>query len=138
MGRGDVWLRPAVSEVRPYGLTGGRTEPTHPLPLESVLTATAATARPDLVPAAALAVDLCAQEPRTVAELVGVLRTWDVPVQVVKVLLSDLIDVGGLELVAARESAAGAGTDTDLLMRVLSGMRKKWPDVRPGGGYAAA
>ncbi|MGW0670724.1 DUF742 domain-containing protein [Streptomyces sp. NPDC002746] len=133
MEHGDVWLRPEESEVRPYGLTSGRTEPAHPLPLEAVLIAGALPHSAVLGREAVLAVELCAGEPRSVAELVAVLKsTWRLPVQVVRILLSDLIDAGRLELAAPSERGV-SGSDTDLLARVLMGLQAKWPGVRPGG-----
>ncbi|MFJ5851182.1 DUF742 domain-containing protein [Streptomyces sp. NPDC092903] len=132
MERGEVWLRPEESEVRPYGLTSGRTEPAHPLPLEAVLIAGESPHSAVLGREAVLAVELCAGEPRSVAELVAVLKsTWRLPVQVVKILLSDLIDAGRLELTVSERGVPGS--ETDLLARVLMGLQAKWPGVRPGG-----
>ncbi|MFE3945893.1 DUF742 domain-containing protein [Streptomyces sp. NPDC059118] len=140
MGPGEVWLREESAQVRPYGLTGGRTQPAHPLPLSSVLAAPAgaASSRADLVRESEMVLRLCTDLPRTVAEIIGVLRLSEVPVQVVKVLLSDLIDSGDLELTAG---VAGDGTSAHLLGRVLHGLKKKWPEARAqgsGGGCAAA
>ncbi|MER5617741.1 DUF742 domain-containing protein [Streptomyces sp. NPDC002215] len=137
METGDVWLHSASAEVRPYGLTGGRTVPAHPLTLDSVLAVPTAThPQTALGLEATMALRLCTEEARTVAEIVGVLGMQDVPVQVVKILLSDLINNGCLELVARAE----AGT-AHLLGRVLHGLRTKWPEARAhgsGGDSAAA
>ncbi|WP_457511719.1 DUF742 domain-containing protein [Streptomyces sp. TE33382] len=125
--------------MRPYGLTGGRTEPAHLLPPGTLLRVRA-EAEPFTVagPESTTVLRLCAQGPCSVAEIVGVLREYEVPVLVVKVLLSDLIDAGILELVAA---VSGAGADPAFLRRVLNGMHNAWPEPRPhvsGGGHAAA
>ncbi|MFJ5817214.1 DUF742 domain-containing protein [Streptomyces sp. NPDC093108] len=138
METGEVWLRSASAEVRPYALTGGRTVPAHPLTLDSVLAVpTAPHPQTVLGLEATMALQLCAEEARTVAEIVGVLGMQGVPVQVVKVLLSDLIDTGCLELAERAE----AGTVAHLLGRVLHGLRTKWPEARAhgsGGDSAAA
>ncbi|MEE1741167.1 DUF742 domain-containing protein [Streptomyces sp. BE147] len=139
MGAKEVWLRTDTADVRPYGLTGGRTEPALPLPPGTLLTVRA-EAKPFTAagPESTTVLRLCAQGPCSVAEIVGVLRECGVPVLAVKVLLSDLIDAGILDLVAA---VPGAGSDPALLRQVLNGMRNAWPDARSyvsGGGHAAA
>ncbi|MFJ4983693.1 DUF742 domain-containing protein [Streptomyces sp. NPDC088732] len=120
--RGPVWAEHDAQDVRPYAITGGRTRPRHALRLVSLVAAGPVSPGGRLGPEAERALNLCAREPQSVAEIAAHLRQ---PVQVAKVLLSDLLDSGALTLAA---SAAG-DPDVHILERLLVGLRKSFPDA---------
>jgi hypothetical protein len=116
------------ARVRPYALTGGRTQVGHVLLVETFVAAIEAPPeRPELangglgdrvMPEMQAIVELC-RRMRTVAEVSALLK---MPLGVVRVLLSDLADQGRI-----RVHGTGHGTDRPnraLLERVLSGLRK--------------
>ncbi len=115
---GAAWLAEDIATTRPYALTGGRTTPGHPLGLATHMRIDAE--RPGLVlaPEGAQVVDLCRTEPRSVAELAARLR---LPVQVAKIILSDLIDSHVLAPTVPPRDADGG--DPNLLEAVLVGLR---------------
>src|SRR5438445_1452365 len=116
----DHWFDEAAGPlVRPYAMTKGRTRPTK-IQLD-VATQVVAT-RPEsgllgLGPEHLAMLELC-QQPLSVAELAAYV---DVPLVVVKVLLSDLIERGDV-LVRAPARAVEA-PDRKLLQAVLDGIR---------------
>ncbi|MFJ9420012.1 DUF742 domain-containing protein [Streptomyces sp. NPDC101227] len=99
---GPAWTDEEEQDVRPYAVTGGRTKPRHTMRLESLLAAGPTASAGDLGPEASQAVALCRSGPRSVAELAAVLRQ---PVQVTRVVLSDLIDSGALRLAISDTSS---------------------------------
>lgn len=103
--------------VRPYALTGGRTRPPHPYPLEALVVTSFAGDRVDARrgPEARAICKLCAHS-RSVAEIAALLR---VPVGVTRILIGDLADEG-LVLVHIQSDDA---PDADILERVLGGLR---------------
>ena len=127
----SAWLDEENQKARPYAVTGGRTRPRHTLRAVSLLV----SARPepaDLAPEARQAVDLCRAEQRSVAEIAGRLH---LPIQVTKVLLSDLLDSGALAMRVSDVSFSASHTtlaspdQVQLLEGVLVGLRRMWPDV---------
>ncbi|MDI9972726.1 DUF742 domain-containing protein [Rhodococcus sp. IEGM 1307] len=117
------WVAPedTVSIVRPFILTGGRTESGVDLPLEAVIVA---RADGDTVVDGMLAPDelrrvfaLCA-EPRSVAEIASLAS---IPLGVARVLVGDLAAAGA---VTVNETAGSTGPDRNLMERVLDGLRK--------------
>ncbi|MBF9071835.1 DUF742 domain-containing protein [Streptacidiphilus fuscans] len=120
-----VWAEQDTQDMRPYAVTGGRTRPRHALRLVTLLTATGNPVGP-LGPEAGQLVELCQPGHRSIAELAGVLR---LPVQVVKVLTSDLIDARLLRLVVPAGHDPHAAPTAQLLEATLAGLRRKWPDV---------
>ena len=117
-----------AKRVRPYALTGGRTEYGHVLLVETFVAAIEAPESfPELtsgglhervLPEARAIVELC-RRMRSVAEISALLQ---MPLGVVRVLLSDLADQGKV-----RVYGTGHGTDRPnraLLERVLSGLRR--------------
>ena len=118
---GDRWFdQEAGPVVRPYAVTGGRTRPgNETFDLISVIVATgvqpADTIR--LGPEQQVMLDLC-QQPVTVADVASDL---DLPLGVVRVLLSDLSDQGLVKVLSA--PPAGKVTDIDVLRNVLHGLR---------------
>ena len=74
-------------------MTNGRTQPSTPLDLLSLVTATGVRPRVPLGAEHTLALRLCQAPPVTVAEVAGQLR---LPAVVAKVILSDLIELGAV------------------------------------------
>jgi hypothetical protein len=116
-----------TSRVRPYALTGGRTQFGHVLLVETFV---ATIDHPDeqpartrggwaeRVPELRAIVELC-RRLRSVAEISALLR---IPLGVVRVLVSDLADQGRIRVYG---TGHGPGSpDRALLERVLSGLRR--------------
>ncbi|MFI5952394.1 DUF742 domain-containing protein [Cryptosporangium sp. NPDC051539] len=120
----DQWpgSRPWVEDddteaVRPYAVTGGRTAPAVPIDLMALVRSTGAVPEHHLDPEQLHAVTVCSAEPRTVAEVAAALRR---PVQVTKILISDLIGLGAVRL---RTAAAAEGRNRErLLEKLLDGL----------------
>ncbi|MFD0204584.1 MULTISPECIES: DUF742 domain-containing protein [Saccharothrix] len=117
---------PAVEEfsgplVRPYAWTGGRTSSGYDLRLETLVSLEEdgiAIAMRESTAEQRSIVELCANYPRSVAEVSALLS---VPLGVARVLLGDLISMG---VVAVHDNAtAPSGPDFTLLERVLVGLR---------------
>ncbi|SED23091.1 DUF742 domain-containing protein [Rhodococcus koreensis] len=117
------WAEPeeTVSIVRPFILTGGRTESGVDLPLEAVIVARAdGVAVVDAMPAPdelRRVFALCS-EPRSVAEIASLAS---IPLGVARVLVGDLAAAGA---VTVNETAGSTGPDRKLMERVLDGLRK--------------
>jgi hypothetical protein len=120
----DRWVdREAGRVVRPYALTGGRTDPAGDtvLDLISVIAAagpppTAAQSR-GLNPEHRKLIGLC-QQPTTVADVAADMA---LPLGVVRVLLADLVQQ---DMIAVRpRRAVRAQANPDLLREVLDGLR---------------
>jgi hypothetical protein len=109
--------------VRPYALTGGRTEPADGkvLDLIAVVVAAGQAAAADelrgLSPEHRRILDLCRQ-PVTVVDVASDIA---LPVGVVRVLIADLIVQG--RITVRRQRRAGEEPSTDLLKEVLHGLR---------------
>ncbi|SEQ69510.1 Protein of unknown function [Streptomyces sp. yr375] len=113
--------------VRPFTITGGRTEPSRNIfTLITIVTATAAATASGGAGGTASglqlehqrALELCTV-PAAVAEISAHL---DLPVTVTKILLSDLLDQG---IITATPPAQGlSGPDIALLQRVREGLAK--------------
>lgn len=129
-----------VARVRPYSLTGGRTRFGHVLLVETFVAALeAAPERAELaatsdatgagVTSAAGAASRVMPEMRAIVELCGRMRTvaeisalLQIPLGVVRVLLSDLADQGKVRVYG---TGHGIGhPDRALLERVLGGLRR--------------
>jgi hypothetical protein len=115
---GTPWVDDEEHEVRPYALTGGRTRPTNEMSLSSLLKARRTAPSGYLSPEQATALELCRGEPRSVAEVAATLQQ---PVQVTKILLSDLLDAGAL--IMAMPTRMADPKDPNLLEAVLEGLR---------------
>lgn len=117
----DVWQDDAAGPVvRPYAMTGGRTEPARGcFDLISLVVATrpANSAPVGLQPEHHTIMELC-QAPISVAEVSAYL---DLPLGIVRVMLGDLLDKG---LILAREPMAASKPPTEHLYRaVINGLR---------------
>jgi hypothetical protein len=108
------------SLVRPYAVTGGRTQPKTQLQIEAMVTASHYEARdlPTLSPECQVILGFC-RDWRSVAEISAVLR---MPLGVARVLIADMA-VEGLVRIHQTDHAHGR-PDLNLLERVLSGLRK--------------
>ena len=106
--------------VRPYAVTGGRTEPRYQLEIEAMVTASVYDARDLslLSPECQAILEFC-RDWRSVAEVSAVLQ---MPLGVARILIADMA-VEGLVRVHQPNHAQG-GPDVKLLERVLSGLRK--------------
>ncbi|WP_035854435.1 DUF742 domain-containing protein [Cryptosporangium arvum] len=118
-GRPRPWVEDDETEaVRPYAVTGGRTTPSVPVDLMALVRATGSVPEHHLDPDQLYAVHACAREPRTVAELAATLRR---PVQVTKILISDLIGLGAVRM-RTPVAAIGGHTHERLLEKLLDGL----------------
>ena len=106
--------------VRPYAVTGGRTQPRYQLQIEAMVAASHYGARDlsILAPECQAILGFC-RDWRSVAEISAVLR---LPLGVARVLVADMA-VEGLVRVHQIDHAHGR-PDLNLLERVLSGLRK--------------
>jgi hypothetical protein len=130
VGPGESWKRRESGPVvRPYAVTGGRTEPAdgEVLDLIAVVVATnpagaggrasAASDPSRRTPEHRKIIDL-AHQPSTVADIASGTR---LPVGVVRVLLADLIMLGAIKVVRQRQ--AREMPSDDLLREILNGLR---------------
>lgn len=108
------------SMVRPYTVTGGRTQPRYKLAMEALVTATVYEPRDlsVLAPECQAILQFCLDW-RSVAEISAVLR---IPLGVARILVADM-SADGLVRVHQRDDSEGR-PDMNLLERVLSGLRK--------------
>jgi hypothetical protein len=113
-----TWVEDDDTEaVRPYAVTGGRTSPAVPLELMSLVRATGTVPDTQLDPEQLQTVHMCRYEPCTVAEVAAALHR---PVQVAKILISDLIGLGAVMPRAA--AAADLAPRERLLEKLLDGL----------------
>ncbi len=124
MGAESKWVnRNAGPVVRPYAVTGGRTEPAEGEVLDLITIIVDAgrgsvDADPiDFSPEHRRIVTLC-RRPATVADVAS---DTALPLGVVRVLLADLIQSGRIKVLPQRQ--AGQQPSTDLLREVLHGLR---------------
>lgn len=111
---------PDMFGVRPYAMTSGRTKPSTPLDLMSLVRA---TGRGIIGPNQlgiehSQALRLC-QKPTSVAEVAALLHR---PVTVTKVLLSDLIELG--VVIAKFAPSESYSNDPAILEAVIDGLRR--------------
>jgi hypothetical protein len=123
--RYDRWIdEEAGPVVRPYALTGGRTDPVGDTVLDLIAVISASGPAPGPAELAKLSPEhrkllgLC-QAPVTVADAAADLA---LPLGVVRVLLSDLIQQDKIA-VLPRRTAPPQAADLDLLKEVLDGLR---------------
>jgi hypothetical protein len=110
---------PALFGVRPYAMTSGRTQPSTPLDLMSLVRASGRgmVGRSQLGVEHAKALALC-EQPTSVAEVSALLHR---PVTVTKVVLSDLIELG---VVIAKFTPGEYSNDPAILEAVIDGLRR--------------
>lgn len=124
MPAADKWKRrDAGPVVRPYAVTGGRTEPVdgEMLDLIAIVVATGRRAKADepatMTPEHRKILRLCEQQ-ITVADIAA---DTALPVGVVRVLLADLVTQGAVTVV--RKRPPGQRTGNDVLQEILNGLR---------------
>jgi len=110
----------ATKLVRPYTVTGGRTQPRYQIAIEALVTATVLEPRDlsVLAPECQAILQFC-RDWRSVAEVSAVLR---LPLGVARILIADM-GADGLVRIQQRDDSEGR-PDLNLLERVLSGLRK--------------
>jgi uncharacterized protein DUF742 len=120
----DKWKRrDAGPVVRPYAVTGGRTEPVdgEVLDLIAIVVATGRRAKADepatMTPEHRRILRLCEKQ-ITVADIAA---DTALPVGVVRVLLGDLVAQGAVTVV--RKRPPGQRTGNDVLQEILNGLR---------------
>jgi len=106
--------------VRPYTVTGGRTQPRYKLALEALVSSSVYEPRDlsVLAPECQAILQFCLDW-RSVAEISAVLR---MPLGVARILVADM-SADGLVRIQQRDESEGR-PDLNLLERVLSGLRK--------------
>ncbi|MGW3464127.1 DUF742 domain-containing protein [Streptomyces olivaceoviridis] len=111
--------------VRPYAMTGGRTQPGPPgVRFDLIALVTLDPAAPALDDDTALGpehrtlIDLCRPETQSVAELAA---DADLPVGVVRVLLGDLLEIGCVTI--SRPVPPAHLPDERILREVIEGLR---------------
>lgn len=116
----EQWFDEAAGPlVRPYAVARGRTRPTrHDLEMITLVVAVTAELNRGMDPEYAHIVSLC-QRPLSVAEVSAMLN---LPLVVIKVLLSDLIDRG--HLIFRSPPQTSDYPSMDLLQAVLDGIRR--------------
>jgi predicted Rossmann fold nucleotide-binding protein DprA/Smf involved in DNA uptake len=124
MGVGGKWVdRDSDPVVRPYAVTGGRTEPADGavIDLIAVVMNSGRPAEPadqlGLGPEHRRILNLC-RHPATVADVAS---DTGLPIGVVRVLLADLIQQGRIKVLPGRP--AGQKPSAQLLREVLHGLR---------------
>jgi uncharacterized protein DUF742 len=118
---GDSWVdEEAGPLVRPYAMTRGRTRPANQeLDMITLVVAAKEEIDPIALEADYVAIlELC-RHPLSIAEIAAHL---DVPMVVVKVLVSDLIERG--EIIARHPARDVQAPDMSLLQAVLDGVRR--------------
>ncbi len=110
----------ATRLVRPYTVTGGRTQPRYQLAIEALVTATVLEPRDlSVLPPECQAILQFCRDWRSVAEVSAVLR---LPLGVARILIADM-SADGLVRIHQRDDSEGH-PDLHLLERVLKGLRK--------------
>jgi hypothetical protein len=117
----EEWLRPSTSPiVRPYALTAGRTRPSGAtIDLIALVTTirTAARKHHDLEPEHLRLLRLC----RLPISVVDLASDLNLPLSVVRILLSDLRDLG---LIGIHQPAQTGLSDVRILKEVADALRR--------------
>lgn len=108
---------PTPRFVRPYTITAGRTEATIDLPLEATLRRDAGDSGA-VGPSALRVLEICHQ--RSVAEVSALAG---LPIGVVRVLLSDLVEKGLVRVQATLTDDSSRDERIELIERTLRGLR---------------
>ncbi|XVU27941.1 DUF742 domain-containing protein [Actinoplanes sp. CA-054009] len=117
---GEHWFDEAAGRlIRPYTVSNGRTEPTTPMELLSLVITTGRRPPGQLGPEHAQALGLCGSV-TTVAEVAARLR---LPAVVAKILLSDLVDWGVVDTRAPDPMADS--TNPTVLETILDALERR-------------
>ncbi|MEU6379541.1 DUF742 domain-containing protein [Streptomyces sp. NPDC046909] len=114
---GPAWTSEDAEVPGLYVLTGGQSVPTHRLEVQTMLVAEDIGSVITLGPETQRAIEVCRGQPTSVAEIAALI---EVPLQITKVVLSQLIDAGALTRVVSGSSAPAA---TSVMEAVLEGLR---------------
>jgi hypothetical protein len=104
--------------VRPYTITAGRTRATVELPMEATLRRQRDRAGANLSPGAVTVLETC--DTRSVAEVSALVS---MPLGVVRVLLSDLVEQGFVQVQATITERSSKDERIELIERTLRGLR---------------
>ena len=104
--------------VRPYTITSGRTHATVDLPMEATLRLETARAGTSESAAALAVLEVC--DRRSVAECAALVK---MPIGVVRVLLSDLVEHGFIRVQATITENSSKDERIELIERTLRGLR---------------
>ncbi|MGW8955969.1 DUF742 domain-containing protein [Streptomyces sp. NPDC055709] len=117
----ELWDEEAGRLVRPYTVSGGRTHPSAPFDLLTLVMATGSHLRTYLGPDHEQVLNLCFS-PISVAEVAAYMS---LPVVITKVLLADLVEHEALTTRAPRPIEAAIPIDRETLEAVLHGLRTR-------------
>ena len=109
---------PAARVVRPYTLTGGRTAPKVPLPVEATLRRQGNGPESPVDANLARILEVC--DRRSVAEVSALVS---MPIGVVRVLLGDLVEQGHVRAQATLTADSSQDERRELIERTLRGLR---------------
>ena len=104
--------------VRPYTITAGRTHATVDLPMEATLRLQPRDATADVSAGAQRVLDVC--DRRSVAEVSALVK---LPIGVVRVLLSDLVEQGSVRVLTTITESSSKDERIELIERTLRGLR---------------
>jgi hypothetical protein len=110
--------QPQARFVRPYTITSGRTQATVHLPLEATLRRQTHQTQPGLSAGALQVLETC--DYRSVAEVSALLG---MPIGVVRVLVSDLVEQGLVDVQATITERSSKDERIELIERTLRGLR---------------
>ena len=121
--RGDPWYDEAAGRlVRPYAVTGGRTRSTVPgLNMITLVVAARATTDVRMVEQEYLDILDACRYPLSIAEVSAKLH---LPLAVIKILITDLIEQGDLLYRSPPASHRNDRPDLPMLQKVLDGIRR--------------
>ena len=108
----------AARFVRPYTITAGRTQATVDLPMEATLRRQPKDVDPGLSAGALRILGMC--DTRSVAEVSALVN---MPIGVVRVLLSDLVEQGNVSVQATITENSSRDERLELIERTLRGLR---------------
>ncbi|MGD9957949.1 DUF742 domain-containing protein [Nocardioides sp.] len=109
---------PTARFVRPYTITAGRTKASVHLPVEATLLRVSETISVELAPNALQVLVIC--DHRSVAEVSALVKQ---PIGVVRILLSDLIEQGLVQVQATITERSSKDERIELIERTLRGLR---------------
>ncbi|CUR60456.1 conserved hypothetical protein [metagenome] len=109
---------PTARFIRPYTITAGRTQASVHLPVEATLRRVSETVDTELSQGALQVLTMC--DTRSVAEVSAHVK---MPIGVVRVLLSDLIEHGLVQVQATITERTSKDERIELIERTLRGLR---------------
>jgi len=119
MSNSEDQRRPSRQRVRPYAMTGGRTQPAHAdLGIEALVSTTSVGERSPRLTVEQRAIAALCKDILSIAEISARL---DLPLGVTRVLIGDMEEDGLVTV--HRPTQAGQRPDLALLERVLYGLR---------------